>query len=296
MTPERRLTLNLRPPDHSVYLNIANESPHAMMNAAVCTAGLSTPDIERFEREGYLVLHAFAPAAQLARLQRAAHKELAARREPVEYESLADYPGLPERAQSTGTTVRRLLQAYERHPAFAQWAQAPAIVQVMRQLLGEDIRLVRNHHNCLMTKHPQGGSRTGWHRDTRYWHFQRPELVNAWLALDAESPDNGGLRIVPGSHRIDFEPERLDAALFLRDDARNQDLLRHALPVRLQPGDVLLFHSHLLHAAGANRTDRIKHSLVFTYRATDNTPLADTRSARLADIDPGRTAEAAAAG
>jgi len=249
------------------------------------TTGLTPAQRAAFARDGYLVLPGFAPAAVLTELQQVARDELAARRGPLEYESQADYPGLPSQVNTeAGDTARRLLQAYDRHPAFAAWATSAALVEVMQSLIGNDILLVRNHHNCLMTKHPQGGSRTGWHRDTRYWCFTRPELVNAWLALDAESPGNGALRAVPGSHRLDLPLERMDDALFLRDDPSNQDLLTNAVSLNLLPGDVLLFHSHLLHAAGNNRTSAVKHSLVFTYRAADNPPLPGSRSSRLSDI------------
>lgn len=248
------------------------------------TAGLSPEQCETFRAQGYLVLPGLAPAGALAGLQRAARAELAAGQAPLEYESEADYPGLPELTLSEGTIVRRLLQAYDRHPIFAAWATAGVLVNRVRSLLGDDLCLVRNHHNCVMTKHPQGSSRTGWHRDTRYWFYTRPELVNAWLALDEERPDKGALHVIPGSHALYIEPDRFDEALFLRDDPRNRDLIAFAKPLTLNPGDVLLFHSHLMHAAGNNRTDRVKHALVFTYRARDNAPLPETRSDRLPDI------------
>lgn len=249
------------------------------------TIGLSAEQCRSFREQGYLILPGLAPAATLARLQETARAELAAREAPLEYESEADYPGLPGlTGRTAGTTVRRLLQAYNRHPDFAGWATDARITDRVRSLLGEDIRLVRNHHNCLMTKHPDGGSRTGWHRDTRYWSFTRPELVNAWLALDAEYPENGGLHVIPGSHTWNIEDDRLDEALFLRDEPRNEDLLKQARPVYLSPGDVLFFHSHLFHAAGNNHTDAVKHALVFTYRAGDNPPLPDSRSSRQPDI------------
>jgi len=256
-----------------------------MDSVLATTTGLTDTQRDIFARDGYLILPRFAPAAVLAELQQVVRAELAVRREPLEYESLADYPGLPSSVNTeSGETVRRLLQAYDRHPALASWATSEPLVEIMQSLLGESIYLVRNHHNCVMTKHPQGGSRTGWHRDTRYWQFNRPELVNAWLALDTESENNGGLRVVPGSHRLELPLGRLDDPLFLRDDPSNQELLATAATVNLAPGDVMLFHSHLLHAAGNNRTDSVKHSVVFTYRAADNPPVPGSRSDRLPDI------------
>lgn len=247
--------------------------------------GLSAEQRETFNDQGYLIVPGLAPAELLARLQDIAHAELAARCAPLEYESEADYPGLPELVRlDVGSTVRRLLQAYDRHPAFAEWATHELVTRCVRTLLGDDIYLVRNHHNCLMTKHPFGGSRTGWHRDTRYWFYTRPELVNAWLALDHEHTDNGGLHVIPGSHKLKIARDRLDDALFLRDEPRNRYLFKRARALTLNPSDVLFFHSHLMHAAGANHTDRVKHALVFTYRASDNPPLLDSRSSRLPDV------------
>ena len=75
------------------------------------------------------------------------------------------------------------------------------------------------HHNCVMTKQPRFSSDTGWHQDVRYWHFERPELVNVWVALGDETPENGCLRVIPGTHAGTFRPEQFDAAKFLRADA-----------------------------------------------------------------------------
>ncbi len=78
---------------------------------------------------------------------------------------------------------------------------------------------------------------------------------------------------------------RLDAALFLRTDlAENHPMIADAVPLSLNPGDVLFFHSRLFHAAGRNQTERVKLSPVFTYRAADNHPIPDTRSALHEDI------------
>jgi phytanoyl-CoA hydroxylase len=137
-----------------------------------------------------------------------------------------------------------------------------------------------------MTKFPRYGSQTGWHQDVRYWSFESPELVNAWLALGPEARERGGLQVIPGSHRQEFAGERFDEELFFRPDrADNRALIEQAVNVELQPGDVLFFHCRLLHAAGRNLGDGVKRSLVFTYNRRDNPPLPGTRSARLPQVD-----------
>jgi len=68
----------------------------------------------------------------------------------------------------------------------------------MQAYFGERVLMSRAHHNCLMTKHPLYGSLTGWHRDIRFWSFEREDLVSVWLALGDETVDNGRC----GSYRV----------------------------------------------------------------------------------------------
>ena len=61
-------------------------------------------------------------------------------------------------------------------------------------------------------------------------------------------------------------------------------MLEQAVPVELEAGDLLIFHSRTFHAAGQNQTQQIKRSLVYTYRTDDNEPIPETRSAVYPDI------------
>ena len=242
---------------------------------------LSPQQQQEFHTRGFLVLPQFSPPAFCDEVVALAHQDLAAQVQPIEYEADTCYPGAPaSREAEGGKTARRLLQAYARHPLLAQWASAPALAAALKQLLGEGALLSQAHHNCIMTKQPRYSTATGWHRDSRYWHFARAELVSSWLALRDENIENGCLLVIPGSHRMPIDAGQLDAAQFLRTDlTQNQPLLAQARAVPLQQGDLLLFHSNLFHAAGHNQTANTKFSLVFTYRATDNPPAPGTRSA-----------------
>ena len=246
----------------------------------------SAAEVTQFARDGYQVVRGLVPAAASARLREVAERDLAAAVAPVEYEADTHYPGAPESREAPGgRTVRRLLQAYARDAVFREWATAVPIVARLRQLLGPQIALAQAHHNCVMTKDPRYSSLTSWHRDIRYWSYERPELVSVWLALGEERPDNGCLLLLPGTHVMAFDAGRLDAAQFLRTDvAANAELLRTQVCAELDPGDVLFFHCRLFHAAGSNRSARTKFSAVFTYHAIDNHPLPGTRSASMPDV------------
>jgi len=248
-----------------------------------------------FERDGYLVARDLCPEALRTRLLDVSRQHLDPVLGPVEYEADLGYPGAPASRQAEGGhTVRRLLNAFTRDQAFRDWATGAEVGNQLRALFAAstgqayeagDVLVSQCHHNCMMTKHPGFSSATLWHQDIRYWSFDRPELISVWLALGSETARNGALSVIPGSHRLALDRGRLDGALFLRTDLpENQELIGSAVPVELEPGDVLFFHCRLFHAAGMNLTERVKHSLVFTYHAADNQPIPDTRSASLPGI------------
>jgi phytanoyl-CoA hydroxylase len=239
------------------------------------------PQIEALQEEGYVVVPRSVPQGALNRLNETARTQLLARANPLELEADLRYPGAPQsRADAGGSTVRRLLDAYARDPIFAEWAAPPGVREWMERYFGERVLMSRAHHNCLMTKHPQYGSMTGWHRDIRYWSFQREDLVSVWLALGNEEIENGALWFVEGSHRMAFDPDRFDEAKFFRADrADNAAIIRTAESPRLAPGDAVFFHCNTLHSAGKNLSAAVKFSLVYTYYARGNAPQAGTRSA-----------------
>lgn len=248
---------------------------------------LGSNEYESFNKHGFLVLRHFAPKADLEALQALAQQHLANPQPPLELEAAVGYPGAPTEAGSEGSnTVRRQLGAYARHPLFKAWATQPAMVQGLQTLFGNtQVFLSQAHHNCLMTKSPAFSSDTGWHQDIRYWSFQQPQLITAWLALGEEDARNGGLKIIPGSHRTAFNKEQFDENLFFRADLpENKTLIDQAIEIKLAPGDVLFFHCNLLHCASRNYTDTPKLALVFTYRDSNNAPLVNTRSASQPEI------------
>jgi phytanoyl-CoA hydroxylase len=250
---------------------------------------LSHEQAGQFRQDGYLILRGMVDSAHCNAMLQVVQRHLRAAIPPIEYEADVGYPGAPASHDAPGgKTARRLRSAWQRDPAFQQWASDPRLVAMMAQLLGEEVCLSLAHHNCVMTKHPDFGSATGWHRDIRYWSFTRPDLISVWLALGPENIDNGGLQFIPGSHRLPIAAHQLDALDFLRPDvAENQALFAQGVAPALQAGDVVFFHSGLFHAAGRNASAAVKASVVFAYRGKSNLPLAGSKSAAAGDVELG---------
>ena len=242
--------------------------------------------VATLRQEGLVVVRNMLDAGQVAELRRLAQADLDARVEPLELEADLGYPGAPSsQADEGGGTVRRLLDAWSRNEAYRTWATGAPIREWMQAYFNEPACLSLAHHNCVMTKHPAFGTATGWHRDIRYWSFPRNELISVWLALGAETPENGALKFIPGSHRLTLQAEQMDELDFLRPEVpANQALFAQGIALSLEPGDVVLFHSGLFHAAGRNDSDQVKCSAVFAYHGKSNPPLPGTRSAASEDV------------
>lgn len=247
----------------------------------------SQSQVKEFNDNGFIIERGLADPTMCDRMLEVVMNSINPPLAPLEFETDVQYPGSPQdRLSPGGDTPRRLLHAYTRNKVFRNWATGDVVASRVRQLMGTDqIAVSQNHHNCVMTKHPGYSSATLWHQDIRYWLFDRPELISVWLALGHESPENGGMLMIPGTHREALDRGRFDGAQFLRQDLdENQALIDSAVSAELSKGDVLFFHCRTLHAAGRNNTDKIKTSVVFTYHSLDNQPLAGTRSAAYPDI------------
>ena len=250
----------------------------------------SPDDVESaaFERDGYIVIRNMVTAQRFTELRTIANDHLRQLIAPIEFEVDVRYPGAPLEENSPGADIsRRLLQAFARDEAFRLWALDPEVKHILSGLLQteEGLSVSQCHHNCIMTKAPGFSSVTLWHQDSRYWAFDYENLVSVWLALGDEDKTNGCLRVIPGSHKLNFDSGRFDAAMFLRPDlSENKSLIKQAVTVELNPGDVLFFHSRLFHAAGRNLSDETKLSVVFTYHQASNKPINNTRSARFSSI------------
>jgi phytanoyl-CoA hydroxylase len=251
---------------------------------------MESPNLEytpaAFARQGFVVLRGVIETALVRTVTQVVKDSLNPLVGPAEYEADVGYPGAPaSRSDVGGTTPRRLLHAFARDDSFRQLACHPRLASELEKLLGGLPMLSQCHHNCVMTKHPGFSSETLWHQDIRYWSFDRPELISAWFALDRETPENGALQVIPGTHTMDFDRGRLDRDLFLRPELPdNAALIQQAQSVVLNAGDVLLFHCRLFHAAGRNTLNQVKLSPVFTYHREDNLPIPGTRSAAFPSI------------
>ena len=257
-----------------------------MLESQTVKNAFAESEVSAFNTDGYFIQRGLIPDDYVQQILEIAKRDAGMHYGDIEYEADVKYPGAPSSIEAEGgRTIRRLKQAFSRDPVFARLVKEPFLLHRLQQLVGPQVVMPLAHHNCIMTKQPEYSSDTGWHQDVRYWSFTNANLVNIWVALGDESLTNGCLRLLPGSHGMQFEPSQMDDKLFFREDvAQNQELLASAVTAELKSGDVLFFHAKCFHAATRNYSEQTKYSAVFTFRSLDNPPQQNSRSSELPEL------------
>jgi ectoine hydroxylase-related dioxygenase (phytanoyl-CoA dioxygenase family) len=134
---------------------------------------------------------------------------------------------------------------------------------VLEVLLGEEVLAAQS----MFYFKPPGARGQALHQDNFYLRAEPGTCVAAWIACDEIDRANGGLEVVPGTHRMEvFCPEKADAEVsFAREYVPPPPGLA-AVPVDMRPGDVLFFNGSLVHGSQPNRTaDRFRRSFIGHY-------------------------------
>ncbi|KAJ5175118.1 uncharacterized protein N7482_000995 [Penicillium canariense] len=144
------------------------------------------------------------------------------------------------------------------HPQYKELVCGQKLGQILKAVSGEDMLLFKDKINY---KQPHGNGFQAHLDAPAYDHIGRIEHVTANLAIDAATIENGCLEVVPGSHRMEVE---------FAQGGRIKPEWEHAhewVIIPLQPGDLLIFGSHLAHRSAANRTEKSRSSLYATFHS-----------------------------
>lgn len=133
---------------------------------------------------------------------------------------------------------------------------------ILQQLIGPSVEFLSVK---AVFKNAQTTFNSPWHQDWFYW--QGTPKLSIWLALDDATPENGCLRLVPGSHREHFTPQEVDDGhgFGLRiTDADVGDRPIETVPVAR--GSAVIFHDLALHSSCPNINGQDRWSVIATYR------------------------------
>lgn len=163
------------------------------------------------------------------------------------------------------------------------------LVDLASQFVGDDVALFASHY---ISKPPFTGQQVLWHQDSAFWPLEPMEVVTLWLAVDHSTPENGCVRLIPGSHTLDTAAlrERKDVENVLGAEIAVDVDESRAVDMVLAPGDVEVHHPKIVHGSNANTSPNRRCGLTIRYIPTSTRITADERpypSAFLLRGDPG---------
>lgn len=238
---------------------------------------LTQAEIDRFWRDGFLVVENAVTAAQLAALRAEIDRwvELSrAHREPFGEPTIDGRPRFDMGAEHTAErpALRRINNPSDISPTYYDVMRNARMVDMVADLIGPDVKF---HHCKVNLKLPGSNTAVGWHQDFMYTPHSNDDVVTALLMLDDVTEDNGALMAAPGSHRERlwslFEDGRFTGAINAAETAR---LSARQVPATGKAGSVCLMHTRLAHGSEANRSDRPRGLYICVYAAADAVPLA----------------------
>ncbi len=237
-------------------------------------ATLEASEIERFERDGWLLVPGALDAAAVVAIDRWA----------CEVAAMPEVPGRQwvyhedSRARPGDRLINRIERISPFHDGFARLARA--LAGPAGQLLGDDAVLFKEKINFKMPGGdgfaPHQDSQAGWERYASYF-------VSVMLCIDEATIENGCLEVASGEHRRgmfrEWEPLAEADMASMRFE-----------PCPTAPGDLVLFDSYTPHRSEPNETTEMRRMYFATYnRRAEGDQLeryyADKRASYPPDIE-----------
>ncbi|MDE2902522.1 MAG: phytanoyl-CoA dioxygenase family protein [Chloroflexota bacterium] len=150
----------------------------------------------------------------------------------------------------------------------------PGVLDVVESVIGPEI--TSNPVQHVRIKPPEKALPDGatdvlvranpWHQDNGVVDpiADETHMLTVWISLSAATPENGCLRVIPGSHRGALRTHCLNPVAI--PDALLE--LDRVTPVPTEPGDVIIFNKYTCHGSGPNVSDHFRVSLDLRYNPT----------------------------
>ena len=221
--------------------------------------GLTESQRQEYAKHGYLVLEGVLSPQELADLRASS-------------ERLED-----ERRQLGGEAGLAVIHNVTLlDDAFMRTARHPTMLAAVSDLIGESLHL---QHVKLNWKPPTvGAGEVHWHQDFPFFPHTNYDLLACMFLLDDATPDNGCMRVIPGSHErgpldhYDAGGKFTGRCTDPRDYERDVDA-GNVVDFVVPAGSMTVHHCNTLHASYPNRSANPRRGLVYQIAAGDSIQL-----------------------
>jgi ectoine hydroxylase-related dioxygenase (phytanoyl-CoA dioxygenase family) len=239
---------------------------------------LTGDHVAQYRRDGYAILRGVFSPAEVVEMAGAFNRFYAeGRKHPKSYRHgnlfyrIANDP-------AHGRVLRLVQWPSYVDPTLDRVRLDSRMLEIVAPLIGATLKQIINQ---MHWKPPGAAAEFGWHQDIR---FRRPRAayrqaaasyVQTGIAVDPHRAANGAMRIIPGSHRLGELSLGGDGRVMDRSMS-DDDLVRAGLDpagvvdLEMEPGDVALWHLHLVHGSGPNRSTIDRRFYLNGYVIADN--------------------------
>lgn len=214
------------------------------------------------DESGYLFFRGLVPGDAVLAVRRevlglcAQAGWLAADSDPMDAIVAPTQEALVEGQPDYSAVYRQVLKL----PRFHDFPNQPALLGVARKLLQSDEVLVHPRRIGRLTFPNQDYAPTPPHQD---WFYIRGavETYSCWMPLGECPMNQGGLAVWPGSQHHGFmEHDAVNEKAVVGTGIEVDESEAHWHTGDFESGDALFFHSHTVHKALPNRTNRLRIS------------------------------------
>jgi ectoine hydroxylase len=206
----------------------------------------------------------------------------------AELDQLAADEGVRARPQAVlepgSEALRSLFEVHRADGLIGAMARDPLLVDVARQLLGDDVYI---HQSRANLKPGFRGKEFYWHSDFETWHTEdgmpRMRAVSCSVLLTPNHSWNGPLLAIAGSHEWfvscvgetperNFERSLRKQEIGVPDDDSLAELVRRgSIQECVGPaGTVVFFECNVMHGSNGNITPAPRRNLFFVYNSVEN--------------------------
>ncbi|HJP79557.1 MAG TPA: ectoine hydroxylase [Pseudonocardiaceae bacterium] len=181
--------------------------------------------------------------------------------------------------------VRTIFEVHLISELIGELVRDPRVLDRARQVLGSEVYV----HQCRVNYMPGfAGKGFYWHSDFETWHAEdgmpSPRAVSISIALTDNYPFNGGLMVMPGSHRT-FVPcvgetpdehykeslREQEIGVPSEDDLTTLAMGRGIGQFTGPAGSALMFDSNIMHGSGNNITPYPRSNIFVVFNSVENT-------------------------
>src|SRR6516225_1624501 len=179
--------------------------------------------------------------------------------------------------EDCGGAVRQIADLGLFAPLFAELIAYPPLLDVLEALFASpEFSFIEIVGRPKAARVGNGISNGSFHRDTPFADFTTADTITALLSLEDMTGINGATSFIRGSHKVsdaeaanpcwrDVPPDRLN--------------LGDRVDVRCPAGSGIFFTDKVLHAAGHNRSEQARRTILMEWAGADALPTSPVRYA-----------------